>query len=261
MPIHEYRASIFADQSDGSNALITSEPVPGYRWDNGLLARDEPDAVGHERLDGASDIVLLCDHAGARIPRRLGTLGVSADTLERHVALDIGALGVARGLSRALDAPLLFQRYSRLVIDCNRPPHVPGAFVVDADGARVRGNETLTPRDAASRVAELFHPYHSAIERCLSARLAQGRRTAIVSVHSFTPMLATDRVERPWQIGVLFRRDAGLAPALIRRLETEGDLVVGSTSPTRSTMSATTRSRCTPSAEPCRTWSSNCGRT
>ena len=100
----------------------------GYRWSDGLLGHDEPDPVGHLRPDGASPFLLLCDHAGQRIPASLGSLGVSQTDLDRHIAYDIGALGVSNCLSERLDAELIYQRYSRLVIDCNRPPHNPTAF-------------------------------------------------------------------------------------------------------------------------------------
>ena len=89
-----------------------------------LLAPDEPPPFTEVRAQGGSDFVILVDHASARIPRRLGNLGLPAAELERHIAWDIGALEVALLVSEALDAPLLAQNYSRLVIDCNRDPKV-----------------------------------------------------------------------------------------------------------------------------------------
>ena len=89
-----------------------------------LLAPDEPPPFIEERPRGRSNFVIVVDHASARIPRRLGNLGVRPDELKRHIAWDIGALAVARRVAAALDAPLLAQNYSRLVIDCNRDPKV-----------------------------------------------------------------------------------------------------------------------------------------
>ena len=71
-----------------------------------LLAKDEPDPVVVHNADGASPLFLTCDHAGKRIPRRLGVLGLPTGELVRHIAWDIGALGVARSLARALDVML-----------------------------------------------------------------------------------------------------------------------------------------------------------
>ena len=87
-----------------------------------LLAPDEPAAVIDYRSDGASPFLLVCDHAGRRIPRRLHNLGLGEAELARHIAWDIGIAGVGRLLADRLDACLVMQPYSRLVIDCNRPP-------------------------------------------------------------------------------------------------------------------------------------------
>ena len=86
-----------------------------------LIEADEPPALEVVNPDGRGRALLVCDHASARMPRRLGTLGVRDADILRHVAWDIGAAAVARRLSELLDAPLLLSGYSRLVIDCNRP--------------------------------------------------------------------------------------------------------------------------------------------
>jgi predicted N-formylglutamate amidohydrolase len=93
-----------------------------------LLLVDEPPAFECVNESGASPFVLLCDHASRRMPRALGTLGLSDDHLASHIAWDIGAADVARALSKKLDAPLVLSGYSRLAIDCNRPLSVPGRF-------------------------------------------------------------------------------------------------------------------------------------
>ncbi|MHA1600894.1 MAG: N-formylglutamate amidohydrolase, partial [Alphaproteobacteria bacterium] len=80
-----------------------------------LLAEDEPPACTVERPDGTSPLLLVCDHAGNRIPRRLGTLGVSEADRQRHIAWDVGAAELARHMATRLDATLVLQTYSRLV--------------------------------------------------------------------------------------------------------------------------------------------------
>lgn len=205
----------------------------GFRWPDGLLSPGEPDAAGRLRPDGASTFLILCDHAGALVPRRLGDLGAPPGELDRHTAVDIGALGVCERLSARLDAELVFQRYSRLVIDCNRPPHEPSAFVVETDGARIGANAALTATQAAARVAEVFMPYHAAIQESVARRLREGRPPVLVSVHSFTPVHSEHPAPRPWHVGVLFNRDDRLGRALAARLEAEGDLVVGVNEPYR----------------------------
>jgi predicted N-formylglutamate amidohydrolase len=69
-----------------------------------LLADDEPAPFAIENAHGSSPLFLICDHAGQRIPRALGDLGVSASERERHIAWDIGAAAVGSHLSSLLNA-------------------------------------------------------------------------------------------------------------------------------------------------------------
>ena len=87
-----------------------------------LLGTLEVPPVIEQNASGRSPFLLTADHYGRLIPRSLGDLGVQASELTRHIAWDIGIAGVAEALSNELDAHLIAQRYSRLVIDCNRPP-------------------------------------------------------------------------------------------------------------------------------------------
>ena len=71
---------------------------------------------------GAGTAFLVCDHASNRVPRLLGNLGLEPAQLADHIGWDPGAAEVARRLSGHLDAPLGLSGYSRLAVDCNRPP-------------------------------------------------------------------------------------------------------------------------------------------
>jgi predicted N-formylglutamate amidohydrolase len=187
---------------------------------NRLLKEGEPHPVECRRLDGLSDIFLTCDHAGRRLPRSLGDLGLAAESLERHIAWDIGAAGLADRLSDILGAALVMQRYSRLVIDCNRPPTVASSIVTVSEGTEVPGNRELTPYQAHARVREVFDPYHDRIEAELELRRRASRRTVLVSVHSFTPVFHGE--ERPWHMGLLYNRDPHYAHRLGDELEGNG---------------------------------------
>lgn len=182
-----------------------------------LLEEDEPHPVDCRRLDGPSEIFLTCDHAGCRLPRGLGDLGLGTADLERHIAWDIGAAGVAGHLSDMLGAALVLQRYSRLVIDCNRPPTAPSSIVTVSEGTEVPGNQGLEPYHVHTRVREVFDPYHDRIDAELELRRRAGRRTVLVSVHSFTPVFHGE--QRPWHLGLLYNRD----PEYARRLGDEFD--------------------------------------
>ena len=190
-----------------------------------LLAADEPPAFSVMRAEAASPFLLICDHAAQRIPRALGDLGVSASDLQRHIAWDIGALGVARQLSRLLDACLIAQTYSRLVIDCNRPLDAPGSIVTRSERTEVPGNRDLAPAAAAARVCEIFAPYHACIVAELDRRLTARLPTILVSAHSFTPEFMD--TARPWHLGMLYNRDARVAHALLEMIRAEGRWIVG----------------------------------
>jgi predicted N-formylglutamate amidohydrolase len=194
-----------------------------------LLAPDEPSPVRVLRPEGASDLFLTADHAGRLIPRRLGTLGLDATDLSRHIAWDIGIAGVTERLSAALDATAVLQTYSRLVIDCNREPEWATAIPEISELTRIPGNVGLSTQDRAARVSDVFQPYHARIGSLLDARAAGRRRTVFVAMHSFTPVFKNER--RDMQVGVLYNRDPGLASILLRLLRQEGDLVVGDNAP------------------------------
>ncbi len=184
-----------------------------------LLEADEPPAFRVENPDGQSPYFLTCDHASARIPRRLGSLGVSAEDLQRHIAWDIGAAAVTVKLADALDAFAILSGYSRLVIDCNRQPGIPESIVRKSEATRIPGNEVVSVEEATERAQALFHPYHNRIRTELDARRAQQRPTVLISVHSFTPTF--HGVPRPWHAGLLYNRDTRLATELLRQLRTE----------------------------------------
>jgi len=194
-----------------------------------LLSRDEVSPVEVHGLDAPSEFFLTCDHAGRLIPRALGSLGLSAEQLTRHIAWDIGAAAVARRLGTLLGATTICQRYSRLVIDCNRPLDAVDSIVLESERIPIPGNRGLSPNDAASRAREVFHPYHDEIRRALDGRQARGRPTVLVTVHSFTPSFLG--VSRPWHAGVLHNRDSRLAAPLLRALRAEDGLVVGDNEP------------------------------
>ena len=198
-------------------------------WESAILGPDEPPAVSVERIGGESAFFLTCDHASNRIPRRLGTLQLDSEHLERHIAWDVGAAGVARGLSDRLDATLILQNYSRLIIDCNRSPGVDSSIPVVSEATPIPGNEAIHPDHARARAREIFHPYHDRIAAELNARHELARPTVLVAVHSFTPVFHGKA--RPWEIGVLYNRDRRLAQVLLEQLAAETDLQVGDNEP------------------------------
>jgi len=173
--------------------------------------------------------LLICDHAGRLIPARLGDLGVSPSNLERHIAWDIGAAGVARELARTLDAVLVHQRYSRLVIDCNRAPDDPGSIVAASDGVVIPGNRALGPKEREARRREIFQPYQDRVAAILGERLGRGQPSLLVSLHSFTPSMGG--VARPWRFGVLHLGDSVFSRAVLAVLRADWGEAAGDNQP------------------------------
>lgn len=182
-----------------------------------------------EKPDGAGPFVVICDHASNRIPERYGSLGLPADAIESHIAWDPGALAVSRELSARLDAPLLWSSVSRLVIDCNRDPTAPDLIITEGDGRPVPGNRGLDAAERAHRLETIHGPYHAGIAACLDGRQAEGVPTALVAIHSFTPVWGGER--RPWQIGVVFDEDRGLADQVLAALQSDPAITVGINEP------------------------------
>jgi predicted N-formylglutamate amidohydrolase len=178
---------------------------------------------------GRSPFLLTCDHYGRLVPQGLGDLGLPSSEMKRHIAWDIGIAGVAEQLSMALDAHLVAQRYSRLVIDCNRPPAAPSSIPLISEATTIPGNDGLTREAADARRQVFFEPYHRRIAEIIDARLRAGVPTVLVSLHSFTPVYAG--IARPWHIGTLYQRDTRLPPLLLKLLRAESDLVVGDNEP------------------------------
>lgn len=178
---------------------------------------------------GASPFLLTCDHYGRLVPPSLHDLGLPDHDLQRHIGWDIGIAGVAERMAQALDAHLIAQRYSRLVIDCNRPPSAMSSIPQISEATAVPGNQDLTDAERTLRRALIFDPYHRHITETIDARLRRGQPTVLVALHSFTPVYAG--VARPWHIGTLYQRDTTLPPLLLAALRAEGDLVVGDNEP------------------------------
>jgi len=194
-----------------------------------LLAHDEPAPVLEHNSNGASPFLLACDHYGRLIPRALDDLGVPASELQRHIGWDIGIGAVSTRLADALGAHMIAQRYSRLVIDCNRPLHVPSSIPPISEVTRIPGNEGLTDDARMARRRAIFDPYHNRITEILEARAARGQPTILLAMHSFTPVYTG--IARPWHIGTLYEHDMRLPHLLLKALRAEHGLVVGDNEP------------------------------
>jgi predicted N-formylglutamate amidohydrolase len=200
-----------------------SKPTPA------LIGPDEPSPFVLVKPEATRPILLVCDHASRVIPRSLGTLGLDAVALSRHIAWDIGAAELTRRLAERLNAPAVLASYSRLVIDLNRQPGDPQSILEVSDGVVIPGNLGLNPEAQEAR-AENFHwPYHHAVDQAFARLRRGGPEPLFFSVHTFTPSLGGE--DRFWDLGVLWNRDPRLAIPLIEILRECEGLHVGDNQP------------------------------
>jgi predicted N-formylglutamate amidohydrolase len=194
-----------------------------------LLATDEPAPVTVHNENGRSPFLIVADHAGNFMPRALRRLGVPETERERHIAWDIGIAAVCHLVADALDATLVQQNYSRLVIDCNRTPGSETSIPEISEFTPIPGNMGLSEGQKAARVREFFRPYHDRIEIELDRRRQAGRPAALIAMHSFTPVFKGEA--RPWHAGVLYNRDPRFAHLVMALLKRQEGLVVGDNEP------------------------------
>lgn len=178
--------------------------------------------IGTPRFGG---ILVVSDHASNRVPGDID-LGIDPALLEQHIAVDIGVAGVAAQMARRPGISAFLGGVSRLVCDFNRDEHGPTVCPIASDGHAIPGN-ALDHAGHEARLARFYRPYHDA----LAGLLDSAPPALILSLHSFTPQLASDPVQaRPWQVGVLYNEDDRAARLAIPLLEAEG-LVVGDQEP------------------------------
>lgn len=194
-----------------------------------LLEPDDPAPFTEVGRDVESNFIILVDHASARIPRALSTLGLPQLELRRHIAWDIGALAVATRVAASLGATLVAQNYSRLVIDCNRHPDVPSSIPTLSEHSEIPGNRDLREADVAARRAAIFWPYHHHIQALIDERLAAGRPCIIVAQHTMTDVYKG--VHRPMHAAVLYNRDRRFAGWVLDELRRERGLIVADNEP------------------------------
>ncbi|NSY41380.1 N-formylglutamate amidohydrolase [Leisingera sp. ANG59] len=171
------------------------------------------DAVEVVNRNGTSPVLLLCEHASSNIPARYDGLGLrEADRLS-HAAWDPGARAVALHMSKALNAPLVASRVSRLIYDCNRPPEAASAMPEKSELVEVPGNKGLTAEQRRERVDTVYTPFCETVSAMTKARREAGLQTILVTMHSFTPVYFGK--QRAVEIGILHDDDSRLADAML----------------------------------------------
>ncbi len=159
-------------------------------------------------------IVCAADHASNHVPSDI-TLGIPAHLLHEHIAVDIGTEAIAELLARDHAIAAHIAAVSRLVCDFNREEDAPGLVPYASDGHPIPGN---VGADREGRLNRFHRPYHTALAEWLAA----SEPALILSLHSFTPHLASREEARPWQVGVLYNTDDRAARIAMPMLKAEG---------------------------------------
>ena len=182
-----------------------------------------------EGLDRGGDLILLCDHASNAFPAPWGDLGLSPDQRQAHIAWDPGALGLMRGLAARLDAACVAATVSRLIYDCNRAPDMIGAMPARSEVHEVPGNAVISAEERLARTRAVYLPFQTAVHALIAERIALGRRPAVITVHSFTPVYFGQ--PRDVEFGVIHDADDRLARAIVAEAEARTDLSCGLNAP------------------------------
>lgn len=190
--------------------------------------RDAAELINPQAVTG---LLITGDHAGNAVPPAMGTLGLPPGELTRHIAWDIGAGEVARRLARKMGATAVLARYTRLLIDPNRPLGAPESIPAVSDGTPIPANRDLTAADRQARADMFFDPYHRAVDRQIARLRHAGQYPAVLAVHSCTPRLSVNGAPRPWHVGVMFSHDRDLADYLLDAFSARRGLVVGANEP------------------------------
>ena len=167
-----------------------------------------------------SGLLLTCEHATNRLPRSIRPTPAERELLLSHWGYDIGAWPVTRFVARALLAPAIAGRWSRLLADLNRAVDDPTFAREVALGVRLSWNSGVGPRSRIARAVTVHAGYHAALDRLLAARVARGVRPLLVAIHTFTPEF--DGQRRSFDAGVLYDEERGLAVRCATALRESG---------------------------------------
>lgn len=175
---------------------------------------NEPQVVKLHNECERPAFILLCEHASNFIPADLNGLGLDDATKVSHAAWDLGALALAKLLTKKLNAPLVAQQVSRLVYDCNRPPSEPSAMPEKSEVYEIRGNVGLSQSARTDRVEKYYKPFNDMSVDVIKKQLSILNQPIIVTIHSFTRSYYDQ--DRATEIGMLHDEDSRFVDAILK---------------------------------------------
>jgi predicted N-formylglutamate amidohydrolase len=181
------------------------------QWVKVFNGESKPTGEGGRNSNNMRPIVLVCEHASNFVPPNFNGLGLSEKQLQSHIAWDPGALDTAKLMVSKLGATLVASEVSRLIYDCNRPPHSSTAIPLSSEQQSIPGNSSITPADKEQRVETYYRPFEAALTQCIDSLVSP----LVVTIHSFTPVYLGKK--RDVEIGVLYDTDQRFADAFMRQ--------------------------------------------
>ena len=173
-----------------------------------------------------SKLLITVEHAGNLIPKKLN-LGLNKQDLSRHISYDIGIKGVALEICKKTNFKCILSRYSRLVVDLNRPHNSKECIREKSDGSIIMGNKNLSTNEKKERLLNYHIPFHNFVAQTIN----KFEPKVLLSLHSFTPKLNEEKLNRPWQCGVLYGESLELGKKCIEFLRDKNSLCVGDNQP------------------------------
>lgn len=172
------------------------------------------DAV--EILAGAGPVVMTCEHASVRMPSPWAWPEADRWLVGTHWSYDLGVADLIRAVHDRTGWAAVLSRFTRLLVDPNRPVEHPELFRSTAEGRVIHLNAGVSAAERKRRIEALYVPYEAAVDQVVEA--AEG--AVVMSLHSFTPVYEGKR--RALEIGVLFDEDEDTAGFVARSLSDAG---------------------------------------
>jgi len=191
------------------------------------FARYAGDAVTVTPGNRKSDIILLCEHGGLKIPEAWNNLGLSTVFLETHFGSDLGSRNLTLATAERLGATAVLSNYSRIFLDYNRKKHDPSCIRTDLGGIPIPGNLHLNDEERNIRERIARHPFEKAVAGWVESEAFTAK--AVISIHSFSPFW--ENTFRSCEIGVMWKQDDRLPIPLINAIRQQGVFKVDDNEP------------------------------
>ena len=176
-------------------------------------------------------LFFCCDHASNLIPKEYNKLGLDTSILKSHIAYDIGAKILTKRLAKNFKTNAILGKYSRLFLDLNRSEKHGNLIPETSDGIKISNNINLTKKEQKYRINQFHKPYHTKLSNILeNMDKIFLCKTSLICIHSFTPSLK-DKIKRPWDIGLLYRKDKSLYKPIIESRKINKTFKIGKNKP------------------------------